>query len=304
MHVEKILELNGHSASIYTVDVTGKFIFTGSGDRFVAKWNLESGVQDQFSIRCDEAVYKIKLICDGNLLCIGTSSGSLHVIDLQQKLEIKHFIAHKSAIFSIEESPQKKMLFVGDAEGNLGVWNTETWEMLLFLPLDAGKIRCITCSADGESLYLACQDGSIRKFDTRNFNESLNWMAHPGGANTLIEAKESVNGIIQETLYTAGKDAYIRIWNIAGEPKLLRELPAHNFGIYQLLWMRENSIIVSASRDKSIKIWDTKTMRVLQKIERKQGGHSHAVNALSKINESTFVSVGDDKRICYWEIKA
>lgn len=295
MYVEKIIELNGHSASIYTVDCKENHVYTGSGDQYVARWNLETGTQDNFSIRCEQAVYKIKLLANLPLLCIGTSSGNFHVIDLEKRAEIKNFTAHKKAIFSMAESVRKNHFYVGDADGNLSVWDNRSWEMLLFLPLETGKIRCIRVSDDETAIYLACQDGNVRKFDTDTFNETLCWQTHQGGANCLIEALDG-------SIFTAGKDGYIRIWKMENKPVLLRQIPAHNFGIYQLEWINKQQNMISVSRDKSIKIWDTQQMRVLQKLERKKGGHSHAVNALSKVNETRFVTVGDDKRLIYWEL--
>ena len=59
---------------------------------------------------------------------------------------------------------------------------------------------------------------------------------------------------------------------------------------------------MTASRDKTIKIWDAFSADVLKRIERKDGGHSHAVNDLWKKDEMNFVSTGDDKRIIWWEM--
>ena len=295
MHVEKLLELNGHNGAIYTVDHLEKFIFTGSGDRFVAKWNLKTGIQEAFSIRCDQAIYQIKLICNKTILLIGTSSGAIHVINLSDRKEIKHFIAHNVAIFAFEEILEINQFYVGDANGNLSVWNSLSWEMMLFLPLNVGKIRCIRISNDRKSIYLACQDGTIRQFDTKNFNEINCWQAHDTGANSIIESQDN-------KLYSAGKDGYIRIWELGSPPLCIKQIPAHNFGIYDLLFMQNGKSMLSISRDKSIKLWDIDSMKVIQKLERKHGGHSHAVNAITKISETEFVSVGDDKRLIYWDI--
>lgn len=296
MHLIKRLEISGHAGAVYTVDGHDQFVYTGSGDQFVAKWNLENGLQEKFSIRAEKSIYKIALIDEKQKLVIGTSAGALHVIDLEKRTEIKHFVQHKQAVFAIAENTIKKQLYTGDAAGNLAVWDTENWELILFLPLECGKIRSILVRENGEQFFLACQDGEIKVFDSAGFNETASFFAHENGTNTLafVPGKAS-------TLLSAGKDGFIRAWDLSSGSKII-EIPAHNFGIYQLIFFNNGKNFVSVSRDKSIKLWDSATFKVIQKFERKHGGHSHAVNAGYKKSELEFVTVGDDKRIIYWEL--
>lgn len=296
MHLIKRLEISGHAGAVYTVDGHDHFVYTGSGDQFVAKWNLESGLQEKFSIRAEKSIYKISLVDEKQKLVIGTSAGALHIIDLEKRTELKHFVQHKQAIFSITENPLKKQLYTGDASGNLAVWNTENWELVLFLPLECGKIRSIITNESGEQLFLACQNGEIKIFDSTTFNETACFFAHENGANTLALLPDK-----DSTLLSAGKDGYIRAWDLKSGNKIV-EIPAHNFGIYQLEFFNGGKNFVSVSRDKSIKLWDSSTFKVIQKIERKHGGHSHAVNAIYKKSEKEFVTAGDDKRIISWEL--
>lgn len=297
MKLEKRLEINGHAGAIYScVFQAPHFIFTGAGDKFVAKWNLQTGTQEAFSIKSEQAVYAVQLIKNQEILVIGTSTGSLHLIDLQHKKELKHYVQHKSAIFCIKENLAKNHFYSTDADGNLAIWNSSSLELLLFLPLLLGKIRNIQLKENGEQIILSCQDGSIRIFDTNNFNELTSFQAHEQGCNDAV-----VSPLNPSVLFSVGKDGLLKCWNLT-TLQLIISIPAHHFGIYQLEFLNHGKQFVTISRDKSIKLWDTEKLAVIQKIERKQGGHSHAVNAISKINELELVTVGDDKRINYWEL--
>jgi WD40 repeat protein len=295
MPLVKRIEFSGHSAAIYSVVGHQDYFFTGSGDKFVAKWNSISGVQEKFSIKLEESIFKICLANSGKNLFIGTSSGSLHIIDLLEKKEVKHYIQHKSAIFEIKENLFAGHIYSTDADGNLAVWDLFSFELLLFLPLNCGKIRSVF--VDDHFLFLACQNGEIKQFDTKNFNEINSFQAHDLGANCVLLHPEK-----KSVLISAGKDGFIKFWDLKNSNNLLFKIPAHNFGIYQLDFIHFNKNFVSVSRDKSIKIWDTHTLKVIQKIERKQGGHSHAVNAFWKKSENEIITVGDDKRIILWEL--
>jgi WD40 repeat protein len=292
--IQKILELKGHSGAIYTIDGVDNSIYSGAGDRFVARWNLTLGTQDGFSVKAEQSIFALKLVNDQSQLVFGTSTGSLHVIDLEAKKELKHFIQHPSALFCIEENKPKKHIYTTDANGNLAVWDATNWNLLLFLPLEVGKIRTVFVSPDGKLIFLACQDGTIRILETKSYNEIQSFLGHVGGTNCL-----HFFPIKPHILLSGGKDGHLRIWNWKTE-KCLFEIPAHHYGIYSILFLNNGQLFATASRDKTIKIWNATTLEVLQRLDRKLGGHSHAVNTLCKIDEQHFVSVGDDKRIIQW----
>lgn len=295
--LSKIKEITGHAGAVYTVDGVENLVYTGSGDHFVARWNLENGEQDAFAVKAENSIYSLQLVNEKSQLVFGTSSGSIHVIDIARKIELKHFVQHKSAIFCIRENHFKKHVYSSDADGNLSIWKSDSWELLLFLPLQCGKIRDLHFNEDGSLIFLACQDEKIRVFETNGYNEILAFQAHKEGTNCLhlFPLKKNV-------LLSGGKDGHLRIWNWQ-EEKLILEIPAHHYGIYRIIFLNDGNHFVTASRDKTIKLWDANTCKVIQRIERKHGGHSHAVNDLWKIDESNFVSVGDDKRICFWKLE-
>jgi WD40 repeat protein len=85
---------------------------------------------------------------------------------------------------------------------------------------------------------------------------------------------------------------------------LLKKIPAHNFAIYRLLSLKTDTLFASASRDKTIKLWDAE-FRPLMRINQEQfNGHTHSVNALYWNEElNLLVSAGDDRRILAWKLE-
>jgi hypothetical protein len=91
-------ECAGHSGPIYAVDGDDFFIYTAAADKFVTKWNRETGQQDPFAIRCESSPFAIKLVRQKNILAIGLSNGHLHFIDLQKRQELHLYVQHLSLI--------------------------------------------------------------------------------------------------------------------------------------------------------------------------------------------------------------
>ena len=84
--------------------------------------------------------------------------------------------------------------------------------------------------------------------------------------------------------------------------KITKSIPAHNWPIYKIEWLNDNEF-VTCSRDKILKIWDSTSMKVKQRLCFPEfQGHLNSVNNLVSIPSiKSIVSVGDDKQICHWK---
>jgi WD40 repeat protein len=285
--------LTGHAGAIYSLNFDGNFLYSASADKYVTRWDLVLGTQDKFAIKFSNSPYSICLFDSHSKLAVGLDNGNLHFFDLKNRKELKFYIQHKTGIFSILENSAKKHLYSTDADGNLAIWNTENYDLQLFLPFDCGKIRRMCLDETGSKLFLACQDGYVRILETEYFNQIGEFYAHENGVTSLAFITEN------NQLITGGKDAILRIWNLETMQQI-KAIPAHNFVIYDIQFLNSDEFI-TVSRDKSIKIWSVNNLGVTQKIEFKNGGHIHSVNKIQQLNATTFATCSDDKRIMLWE---
>lgn len=283
--------ITGHAGAIYSIQFDGQFIYSGSADKYVVRWSAATGEQDKFAIKMPATPYSIQLLADNTKLAIGLSSGHLHFVDLVDRKELKLYVLHQKGIYAMAENTAKKQLIVGDGDGLISIWNTETLELVIKMPFDCGKIRSIVVSEDGNLLFIGSQDGNLRVIETTHFNVLHDIFAHQDGVGSILLFDENL-------LITGGKDAHLKLWD-RKSMTTFKSIPAHNFMIYDLLKLDEAHFI-SASRDKSIKIWDAANLNVLQKLELKSGGHRHSVNKLVRLKENSFASCSDDARILVW----
>ena len=294
MNFRKLKEISGHAAGIYSLDFDGTYIYSASADKFVARWKIDEGVQDAFSIRFENPAYSLSLFAQQTKLAIGLGNGDLHFFDLNDRKELKFLVQHRKAIFALTENAALNQLYAADADGNLSVWDTRSLELLAYLPFDCGKIRRIAVSADGSKIALACQDGRVRILNTENLNQISEFEVHNGGVTSVLFDQLNSN-----FLFTGGKDAHLKKWNLNTE-ECIHSIPAHNYAIYDLIALEQGEMIVSASRDKTIKIWNAETLEIIQRLDFKFGGHRHSVNSLNALNGNTFASASDDRKIILW----
>jgi WD40 repeat protein len=292
---QKKLTISGHSAAVYDISFDGELLYSCSADKFVTRWHPETGDQDGFAVKCTSAPYSLSVDSSTGLLWIGLSSGDLHIIDTKEKKEVKFFQQHKVAIFSIIHLSKKSFSIVSDADGNLSIWN-KNLKLELLMPLDCGKIRHMSCDENQDLLFVHGQDGNIRIIETKGFNEISTIQAHIGGACCSVLISENDGRMV-----SGGKDALLKSWSWK-EEKSLEVIPAHNFAIYDLVHLEKANILVSASRDKSLKIWQADSLEFLSKIDLKNGGHKHSVNRIIQLGDRSFASCSDDSKIIRWEI--
>lgn len=273
----------GHGAPVYAVAADDHFIYSGAGDRFVTRWNVQTGLQDGFAIKLEQAPYCM-LLAEG-VLYIGTANGTLAAISISDKQLLWEYNFSGKALFSLLKTDQG--IVFGDEAGNFCLVSTSGKKLFAF-PLGEGKIKAL--AADHGKIYCGCATGWVLEFDSKTFNETNRWKLH--------ESQVNVIGFQDEQLISAGRDGHLVIFD-RKDGVVTKRIPAHYQSIYGLT--RLENEWVTASMDKSIKVWNRDLETVVQKITVKEGGHSRSVNALCTFQNASFVSCSDDKTLICWE---
>lgn len=284
----KKLEIREHGSPIYSVDGDGFSVYTTAGDKFALKWNLATGQQDRFAIQLENTSYCLKL--HQSILYIGTRKGELYVIDTQQKKILLQRKVCEKAIHSFLITSD--YIIVGTEEGELLFLSHENLAEIKKHHYACGKIRGIY-QLDNERIALTAKDGNIRILLGNEFELEHQFHAHNLGANKLL--------LINNFLYSCGKDGHVKKWDWQ-EETLIQAWPVHKETIYEMKVI--DGQLITASRDKTIKIWGIEPeLQLVQKLMIIDGGHSHSVNGLHIIDNHNFCSVGDDRRIIWWQKK-
>jgi len=290
MKVELVAELTGHSGPVYSLSTVGDVLFTTSSDRMLGSWDLKTNAPSKFSVKSDHGIYchlKHK-----QFLLIGNSSGHVNILDLDKKTEVKNYEIHSKGVFSIVYWQKANLLVSAGGAGVLNFLDPTTLDIVRSIKINDVKIRSLLPVK--ERLYVGHSDGMIRTFESEYLNE----------VSSLDSTGESVNALAyhseKDLLISGGKEGVVKFWKSNNE---IFSAQCHLMTIYSIQFSPCNTYVVTASRDKSVKVWNASDWELMCKLDRKSHrGHTHSVNASLWLNDSEFLTAGDDRVIKRWRI--
>ena len=293
--VEKIAHLTGHNGAIYCLAHYKENRFFSAGfDNVVIEWDIRDTSKAVAIAKLNSKAISLCYVADKNWLIAGQSTGGVHIIDLAQKKEIHLLQAHEEMVFALCYSAKHNRLYVGASDGKISVWDLDTMKVLIIKDFGFEKVREIILR--GNRLFVGFGDGGIVEMSLE-LEIFLKVDAHlPGFSVNTIFADEN-------RILTGSRDGHINELKISGGAyTLLQRIPAHNYAIYKIAMSTDEKYIATASRDKSIKIWDAYSLTFILKIDFKSNkSHIASVNNLIWI-ENYLISASDDRSVIIWEI--
>lgn len=294
----RLATLIGHEGPVYSLERSPRegFFFSGGSDRMVAEWSVDGQEQPKAIVNVGAIIYSMRLIAESNLLLIGTSSGHLHVVDLQQGKEVRHFTPHQQGIFDIQYDYASDSFFTASADGNVLMWRLSDFAVRQSIHMGPGKARSLTLIPDQGVLAAACGDGNLRILDIAHGQIVETIAAHTQACMTVLYDPSG------KRLISGGKDAHLNVWD-TGSWKQVQSIPAHNYAIYSLAFSPDGTQLATGSRDKTVKLWDRESLSFRLRIDKeKTEGHTHSVNKVLWLDQpDVLISAGDDRSVRTWK---
>jgi WD40 repeat protein len=296
----KLGEFVGHSGSVYALEngLEENLFFSGSSDRFVTQWNVNTFESAAFTAKLPGIIYCIKYIPNYNLLLCGTSEGIIHIIDTKEKKEIKALKNHSAAIFAINYSKKNNLIFSSGGDGKISIINPENLSVQQILMVSNSKVRSLEMNYLDTELLVACGNEEVKIFSLPDLKPITSFNANKLATNTAVYHPSS------SIILTGGRDAILNSFtteNYAVE----KSIPAHNYAIYDIKFLGDLNLFATASRDKTFKIWNASHQEFILRVNAENyQGHSHSVNRLLWLQENQILlSAGDDRKIIAWKVK-
>ncbi|MEI2579562.1 WD40 repeat domain-containing protein [Scytonema sp. PRP1] len=169
---------------------------------------------------------------------------------------------------SIDLSPDGQTVAVGDANGNIYLWNISTAQLLDTFSGHKGWVWSVAFSPDGKTLASSSSDSSVRLWDVQSGSCLQVLTEHKGCVWSVAYSPDG------QQLASCSDDKTVRVWNLQGQ--CLRVLKGHTQSVYAVHFASDQQTLASSSNDTTIRIWDMSNGNCLSVLQ----GHTSGVRCM------------------------
>ena len=205
--------LTGHSDSARSVAISpdGKTLASGSYDKTIKLWNLETGqLEHTFREHSDrghsDIVYSVAISPDGQTLASGSGDKTIKLWNLETRQLENTLTGHDGNVYSVAISPDESTLASGSGDGTIKLWNLETGNLQHTLTGHDDPVYSVAISPDGKTLASGSGDGIIKLWNLETGKLPHTLTGHSGILDSLAISPDG------KTLASGSKDQTIKLY--------------------------------------------------------------------------------------------
>ncbi|KAM9836167.1 PWP2 small subunit processome component [Aulostomus maculatus] len=200
----------------------------------------------------DQRITSVAINSSGDWIGFGCSGmGHLLVWEWQSESYVFKQQGHFNNMASLAYSPDGQYIVTGGDDGKVKVWNTNSCLCFVTFTEHTSSITNVTFTSTGFVILSASLDGTVRAFDLHRYRNFRTFTSpRPAQFSSLAV---DVSG---ELVSAGAQDSFeIFLWSMQ-TGRLLEVLGGHEGPVSCLCFSPVQSILASASWDRTIRLWD------------------------------------------------
>jgi sugar lactone lactonase YvrE len=309
--------LPGHSSFVNSLAISpdGKTLASGSWDKTIKIWNLETGAFIGTLSGHSDRVNSVTISGDGKMLASGSSDETIKFWNLHTGELLCTFPGHSMEVNSVAISPNGQVIASsGGADNTIKLWNLRTGELLRTFRGHLDNVNAVVFSPDGKILASGSSDATSKIWDVESGKLLRTLSSLNVGVNSVAIGPDgqmlaSVSNDYTIKLRNLHTGSLLRILNSnsdrgRGIPSLEMNEGLH---ILQNYVSRGDSVAISGDGltlasgydDNTIKMWNLLTGELLSSLQ----GHLGTVYSVAIApSGNILVSGSADETIKIWSL--
>jgi WD40 repeat protein len=287
------------SAVMFSGD--GRFIATASEDATARVWDAASG-KLLARLAHEDWVSSVVFASDGKVLATAGWDKTVRVWSTASNLGLVR-LAHPDSVLAVAFSPDGRAVATAGQDGTARVWDASDGTQLARV-VHEGRVSAVTFSPDGKVVATASRDGTTRVCEVAS-GEPLVRLSHEGSVNAVAFSHDG------KLIVTVGEDSTtigmmdlesegpgtVQVWDMASGRQLMR-LVGHEGPVTAVAISRDDRLIATASKDKTIRVWDATRGLPLTRMV-----HEQAVMAVAfSPDGKAIATASDDHTARIWDV--
>lgn len=251
-----------------------------------------------------DAVTALAFSHDGKWLASGSADSSVMLWEVESGRHARTLRGHVKEVSAVEFSPSGKLIASAGEDGEIKIWELDTGQEVATLSdVDAGW-KALQFSSDGRQITCwrwlrnprAGLEHTEKTWDLRTqqiVRQRKEQLAAGAPAVTSPDGRWVVSPSWSREEY------WVKLYDTKTQDFKL--LSAHKGEVLAVMFSRDSRWLASASRDKTVKIWDPSRRRVLHTLK----GHRDHVLCIAFSPDGRFLASGSkDKTLKLWDVEA
>ena len=308
--------LSGHEAPVLSAQFSpdGARIVTASLDKTARVWDAATGKPVATLSGHEKPVLSAQFSPDGTHIVTASLDKTARVWDAATVISLITFAGHESAVLSAQFSPDGSRIVTASLDKTARVWDAATGKPLATLARHEVSVKSAQFSPDGARIVTVSNDATAGVWDAATGKPLATLSEHEV---SVRRAQFSPDGT---RIVTASDDKTARVWDaVTGKPLAtllghaagvnpkggifdvignLASLAGLEAGVNSAQFSPDGTHIVTASGDKTARVWDAATGKPVGTLAGHQGD---VMSAQFSPDGSRIVTASLDKTARVWE---
>ncbi|MEH2295932.1 WD40 repeat domain-containing protein, partial [Nostoc sp.] len=202
--------LTGHNYWVRAVAITpdGKKAVSGSLDKTLKLWDLETGKEISTLTGHNDSVYAVAIAPDGKKAVSASRDNTLKLWDLETGTQIFTLIGHNDSVTAVAIAPDGKKAVSGSWDNTLKLWDLETGTEISTLRGHNSSLTAVAIAPDGQTAISGSGDKTLKLWDLQTGKEISTLTGHNDSVNAVAIAPDG------QTAISGSGDKTLKLWDL------------------------------------------------------------------------------------------
>jgi WD40 repeat protein/serine/threonine protein kinase len=256
----QLLVLRGHEGPIWDARFSpdGTRIATGSSDKTARIWDAATGALLHTLSGFTADVYRVRFSPDGTCVLAASWDGTARVWDVATGA-LLWTADYEDRVLDAEFGPDGTFAATTGFGNTIALWNTADGRRLRTLVGHTERVIAMELSPDGDHLVTGSEDGTARVWDPATGALLSTSEGHGAAVHALAVSPDS------RLAASTSWSGRVRVISLRDGRSL--ELAGHDDQIHDVAFSPDGTRLVTASEDRTARVWDTATGALLHTLE-------------------------------------